>query len=155
MGTRHVQSVIAKNGELKIKQYGQWDGHPDGQGIKILEYLRGGNLDKYQDELIKIPLINDEQIKTVEADNNWPQTYPYLSRDCGSNIHKMIEDGEVKFASHLKEDDWCEGFYTIDFSKNEFTSSYYDATTTFKLNELPSNEDYIKLMKTKDDDEDE
>jgi hypothetical protein len=32
MGTRHRQTVITKEGEQRISQYGQWDGYPSCQG---------------------------------------------------------------------------------------------------------------------------
>lgn len=34
MGTRHLIKVKYK-GEIKVSQYGQWDGYPDGQGLDI------------------------------------------------------------------------------------------------------------------------
>lgn len=36
MGTRHQQRVINKEGVVKVSQYGQWDGYPEGQdtGLK-------------------------------------------------------------------------------------------------------------------------
>ena len=147
MGTRHRQSVITKDGDLKIQQYGQWDGYPEGQGKDILNYLKNGDLEKYQENLNKIPLINDEQINDIEKDENWDKNYPYLSRDCGSNIHQMIEYGEVKFVQHtdLEEcEKWCEGFYTIDFQKGVFISEYYDKKIEFDLKNLPSEEEYLK-----------
>lgn len=149
MGTRHQQIVIAKDGTRKISQYGQWDGYPSGQGVEILNYLTNGDLEKYHDELIKIPVITDEQCKQVEQDKNWPAEYPYLSRDCGSKIHQMIEDGKVKFVSLVDDEEakkWCEGFYTIDFSQNEFTSEYGGVKMSFSLNALPSKEEYLKIM---------
>ncbi len=150
MGTRHTQSVITKKGELKIKQYGQWDGYPSGQGIGILEYLRNGNLEKYQENLENIPPVTDEQVTEIDKDPNWKQEYPYLSRDCGSKIHQMIEDGEVKFVQLIDEEEsrkWCEGFYTIDFSKNEFVVDW-DGIHTFKLDALPTNEEFLAATKS-------
>ena len=155
MGTRHRQAVIAKNGELKIQQYGQWDGYPDGQGKSILNYLRNGNLEKYQENLEKIPLINKKQVDEVNKDKDWNQKYPYLSRECGSNIHQMIEDGKVKFVQHtsLKEcNQWCEGFYTIDFKKGVFVTEYRDNIVKLKLNNLPTEEEYLKMFKSNDED---
>ena len=155
MGTRHRQAVITKQGELKIQQYGQWDGDPEGQGKDILNYLRDGDLDKYQKNLSKIPLINDEQIGEVNNDENWTINYPYLSRDCGSDIHQMIEAGEVKFVQHtdLEEcQEWCEGFYTIDFQKGLFITEYYEHKVELKLNELPTEEEYIKMFVEDDED---
>ena len=39
MGTRHHQKVINKKGELKISQYGQWDGYPSGIGSALAAFL--------------------------------------------------------------------------------------------------------------------
>jgi len=103
MGTRHLQTVINKEGKVKVQQYGQWDGYPDGQGIEILNYLKNGDLNKYQNKLEKINLINQKQSKIVDDDVNWKSNYPYLSRDCGSDIHQMIENGEVKFVEYTNE----------------------------------------------------
>jgi len=158
MGTRHFQTVINKEGEVKIAQYGQWDGYPDGQGKSILEYLKSGDLTKYQSELDKVPLINDEQRKLVDETPEWTKVYPYLSRDCGSRIHKMIEDGEVKFVVHTDEDEalqWCEGFYTIDFKENVFISEFHGQHTIYPLDKLPSEEDYLADMKKSDPDGDD
>jgi hypothetical protein len=149
MGTRHRQAVISKTGELKIQQYGQWDGYPSGQGIDILKYLRSGNLKKYQKNLNKINLITDDQVKKVEDDPNWTNNYPYMSRDCGSQIHQMIEDGEVPFVSFIEEDEakkWCEGFYTIDFKNGVFISDYYGIVKAYPLDKLPTDEVYLAEM---------
>lgn len=154
MGTRHHQAVINRNGETKISQYGQWDGYPEGQGIDILRYLRDGNLEKYHENVCKIEQATEEQLKLVDSSKNWDIEYPYLSRNCGSNIHQMIEDGNVKFVSFIDESEaktWCEGFYTIDFKNNTFTSEYYDKKTIFKLTELPSDEEYLESMKREEE----
>ena len=150
MGTRHSQMVINVEGETKLRQYGQWDGYPSGQGIAILEWLRTANLEKYLEEVNKLrqPTKKEE----VEIDNlkDWEKVYPYLSRNCGSKIHKMIEDGEVEFVYLQDKKDalsWCEGFYTIDFSKNLFIAEYYDTTKRYRLNDLPSNKKFLKHFK--------
>lgn len=154
MGTRHLQSVITKEGELKIQLYGQWDGYPSGQGVEILNYLRTGDLNKYQENLKNIPQINEAQIKEVEADEYWKKTYPYLSRDCGSDVHQMIEDGIVKF-THLMDmkeaEEWCEGFYVIDFSKNIFSSKFHDSEKTYPIDSLPTKEQYLKDLEPEEE----
>ena len=40
MGTRNLTMVIDKKGELKIAQYGQWDGYPSGVGADVLEFAK-------------------------------------------------------------------------------------------------------------------
>jgi len=154
MGTRHRQAVISKTGDLKIQQYGQWDGYPKGQGVDILKYLRSANLKKYQENLEKTPLITKKQGEKINKDEKWQNYYPYLSRDCGSKIHQMIEDGAVKFVQHTDEEEckqWCEGFYTIDFKRNVFITEYDGQTEEFDLDNLPSVKEY--LAKFKDPDE--
>ena len=149
MGTRHLQTVIDKDGEIKIQQYGQWDGYPEGQGKSILNYLKTGDLAKYQENLSKIHQITPEEIEIVNTDDNWFINYPYLSRDCGSNIHKMIEDGTVQFVRFEDEGrKWCEGFYTIDFKENKFISEYHGVTFIYNLNELPIEEEYLNAFNT-------
>ena len=149
MGTRHRQAVIAKNGELKIQQYGQWDGYPSGQGKDILNYLKNGDLEKYHENLTKIPIVTKEQTEQVENDKEWKRNYPYMNRDCGSDIHQMIENGEVQFVAHIDETEarqWCKGFYTIDFQKGVFVSEYYDNTVELDLYNLPTEEEYLALF---------
>lgn len=149
MGTRHIQRVITKDGKMKIAQYGQWDGYPSGQGLDILNYLHNGNLKKYEEELEKIPTITDKQAEMVDTDKNWEVNYPYMSRDCGSKIHKMIENGEVKFVAFINEAEanmWCSGFYTIDFQKGLFISEYDGEKVELKINNLPNEEKYLKLF---------
>ena len=156
MGTRHRQAVISKRGALKIQQYGQWDGYPSGQGIDILKFLRTADLKKYQKNLTPIKQPTKAQIAEVETDENWPTNYPYLSRDCGSRIHQMIEEGTVPYVVHTDEDEcakWCEGFYTIDFQKGVFISEYYDVKSEYPLDKLPTDEEYLAKMEPPEDED--
>jgi len=154
MGTRHRQAVISKRGALKVQQYGQWDGYSSGQGLDILNFLRNADLKTYQKNLTQLKQINKAQIAEVDADKNWTETYPYLSRDCGSRIHEMIEKDEVPFVSHTPEKEcekWCEGFYTIDLQKGVFISEYYGKKTEYPLDNLPTDKEYLAAMETPDD----
>jgi len=156
MGTRHRQAIISKRGVLKVQQYGQWDGYPSGQGLEILNYLRTGNLKTYLKNVTKLKQLTKKQIEVVNANENWPETYPYLSRDCGSRIHEMIEKNTVPFVMFTEEDEcrkWCEGFYTIDFQKGVFISEYYDKRTEYPLDKLPTDEEYLAAMEPPDDEE--
>tara|TARA_R110000772_G_scaffold6250_12_gene21976 strand:+ start:5716 stop:6186 length:471 start_codon:yes stop_codon:yes gene_type:complete len=156
MGTRHHQRVINKVGERKLAQYGQWDGYPSGQGVDILRYLREADLEKYQANLDNLKKATEEDLEVVNKTENWQEAYPYLSRDCGSNIHQMIEDGEVKFITLCSDEEanqWCEGFYTIDFETGTFHSEFHGASKTYRLDDLPSDEVYLKALKDSDEEE--
>lgn len=150
MGTRHYQIVIDKEGTDRVRQYGQWDGYPEGQGVDILTFLRTKNLKEYQHNLEKIPQITEDQEKVVDADENWPETYPWLSRDCGARLHQMILENKVPYVKHTSQKEanwWCEGFYTIDFQKNLFIAEYYGTKKEYPLDKLPSKAKFLKDFK--------
>lgn len=148
MGTRHYQKVINKEGEVKIRQYGQWDGYPDGQGVDILNHLRDiSDTESFLNELNKIPIITQKQIDQVNQSEDWKSEYPYLSRDCGSDIIPMIGNGIVKFVQHTSEQEaehWCEGFYEINFHEDKFKVKYHDYEKTYKLSKLPTEKKFLK-----------
>lgn len=39
MGTRNLTCVVV-DGEMKVAQYGQWDGYPEGQGATCCEFIQ-------------------------------------------------------------------------------------------------------------------
>lgn len=171
MGTRHVQYVINQNGEEKVAQYGQWDGYPSGQGLDILCFLRKSNLKKYLENVNKLQEADDEFINRLnkwlkdlqnsdldygeqrtERENNLE--YFALSRDCGSKLHKMILDGNVKFIQLCPREEansWCEGFYTINFQTNEFIAEFRGIEKRYSLDNLPTDEQFLFDFKSEDD----
>ncbi|MBD0542281.1 hypothetical protein HPJ54_05685, partial [Acinetobacter baumannii] len=63
MGTRHL-ICVQHNNEYKVAKYGQWDGYPSGQGVGILEFLKGGfNKALFIQKLDNIFEPTDEQVK--------------------------------------------------------------------------------------------
>ncbi len=164
MGTRHLQTAINSQGECKLANYGQWDGYPEGQGVEILKYLWKADLKKYNDNLTNLREVTKDELDAINAgtpeyyagvNKDWKKEYPYLSRDCGSDIHQMIEAGSVKFVHNCeawtdeeKSESWLEGFYTIDLQRREFTSEYYGIIKTYSLDNLPTEEQYLADMST-------
>ena len=149
MGTRHIQTVINKDGVVKVSQYGQWDGYPDGQGIDILDFLLNADLEKYQEEVNKLREITEEDKKLLEV-NNWKELYPHMSRDCGAEVHKLIYDGKVEFIVTKSWEDisaWIEGTYIINFQKNEFRTQFNGYEKAYPLDNLPTKEQYLKDYK--------
>lgn len=169
MGTRHLQTVIDKNGVERVKQYGQWDGYPEGQGLDILRFLKAADIEKYAAEVERINAITGEQAKEhdkfvkkldkqrlgyKEYRDAYREKYYFLSRDCGSDIHQLISDGKVPFVELTSNEEaakWCEGFYTIDLKNMVFTSEFHGAKTSYPIGELPTKEEYLEAMGSEDE----
>lgn len=66
MGTRNLTMVIDKKGELKIAQYGQWDGYPSGVGASVLEFAK----DKTSLNTLELVLDKVKFFNTENADEN-------------------------------------------------------------------------------------
>lgn len=134
MGTRHL--IAAKvNGEYKLAQYGQWDGHPDGQGVDVLFFLRQNSLEKLKSKLIQCREISDESIAAIHAQfgsepgqKSWEKfadLYPQHSRDTGAKILGLIYDSidgaDLKLNINFAGDSlMCEWAYVIEFDANTF-----------------------------------
>jgi hypothetical protein len=125
MGTRNVTMVI-ESAETKIAQYGQWDGYPRGQGLTALKFLRskGFNLKKFTEKIRGLRWLTDKEVEKVNADPNWTENYPYLSRDAGAQILEMVYKkkvlGLVNNEEFVGDGLMCEWAYVIDLDKKTF-----------------------------------
>lgn len=166
MGTRHAQYVINKEGERKVAQYGQWDGYPKGQGLDILHFLSTIDLDKFNNEVSKLRVANDEdyerinkfvdeiEIKKLSRDEEKMELrsnaeWYALSRDCGSNLHQLVYDGKVQVVDLIDDEEahkHCVGFYTIDLQKKKFIAEYRGQEFEWSLDNLPTNDDFLKVF---------
>jgi hypothetical protein len=130
MGTRNLTMVLMNN-EIRVAQYGQWDGYPTGSGVSIFTFLRN-MLNSHQEQIFqqKVNLsysINDlqeEEIlkKIAESlnivyikgciDNNnysklyseYDRQYPQINRDMGAEILDFILSAEKPFPLYLSTD---------------------------------------------------
>lgn len=140
MGTRHLICVVS-NGEYKVAQYGQWDGYPSGQGLRILKFLQSDQLAAFKENLPKCSWASEEDIAnywsefgvdirkngsvSYEIYNKFSDKYPQLSRDTGADILKVIASAPngVKLRNEYdfsRDSLFCEWAYVIDFDKNTF-----------------------------------
>jgi hypothetical protein len=101
MGTRHLTVVIHQK-RIKTAQYGQWDGYPDGQGRRIVTFLKKANIERFKLQLQKVQFLNDEDEKNVRdyimrigsqngmlngrQNRLYKARYPTLHRDTGAKI---------------------------------------------------------------------
>lgn len=114
MGTRNLTMVIDKIGNLKVAQYGQWDGYPSGQGVTILAfckdaenlkkleqrleickfYNRCNDIDDWIEEYGKLcPKWSNEPDNRTESMVSWFDTF--TTRELGGAILKSIADADL------------------------------------------------------------
>ncbi len=174
MGTRHLIKV-KKDGKVKVAQYGQWDGYPDGQGLEIFRFLKNKikveelklKLDKcrFLDKEGKDKEFLDEYDKNApewynEPDNRTPEQIffftTFISRDLGSKILDNIissDEKEILLMEEKDPEDWCEGFFTIDLDKMTYKIKYHGQKEVFDINDLPDEEDFLNKFKEDEDDD--
>lgn len=142
MGTRNLVAVYSKGAPV-IAQYGQWDGHPSGQGKTALEFCTAhlstqAGRDAFKVKLTQCRWVTDEEIQdaheavgikggfmTMEQSKKLDQILPYLSRDIGASILEMVRISPVdvllvnsiEFAG---ESLFCEFAYVVDLDRNTF-----------------------------------
>jgi hypothetical protein len=80
MGTRNL-SLCKKDGQIKIAQYGQWDGYPSGQGATILKFCqRKENLQRLESCLPKIHLAEELTEFIEEYNGLCPRYYSKMDK---------------------------------------------------------------------------
>jgi len=142
MGTRNL-TAVKSNGEIKVAQYGQWDGYPAGVGQDIVNFLIGGiDLDTLRERLEMVEFISEGELKdlwtecgadpdsnmvNMEVSNNFKTEYPELHRDCsGGDVLSIIYNNEdcrpIKLQDSMDfgaDGLYCEWAYLLDLDKNE------------------------------------
>lgn len=118
MGTRHLIAAVI-DGDFKLAQYGQWDGYPDGQGARVLDFVRTSDMDAFKAKLRTCTWITKEQTVVVIATPNWTKAFPHLSRDAGADVLTMILGStEPLYLSDSRgfagDSLFCEWAYVID-----------------------------------------
>lgn len=163
MGTRNLTMVVC-DGELKVSQYGQWDGYPEGQGKTCLEFLRAVDLEHFRTAVRGTRQITEEELHSlgdqagVPRNSKWitreqsdrlKALAPWLSRDTGATILRMVNSGQAKFLNidngFLTSGMGCEWAYRIDLDANtlEVLCGGDNKVASFSLADLPSNEAFF------------
>lgn len=152
MGTRSV-TVIKKNKKNKVVQYCQWDGYPEGMGFGILNELRNININDFKDKIDNVYFGTQKDFDKLGE--NWKETNPQLSRDCGSEIISQIMSGKTLLGDSSDclpegKDNFCiEYYYLIDFDENIFSLGLdKDTRLEFPLNKLPTNDFFLEVAST-------
>ena len=68
MGTRNITRVI-HNGQVKVCQYGQWDGYPTYTGKKVLEFIRDTDMKEFAKKVdsCTFNLVKDDGERTYTS----------------------------------------------------------------------------------------
>jgi hypothetical protein len=160
MGTRNLTVVKDKAGTNRIAQYGQWDGYPSYSGIQALEFLRNKDWQALlQSKLDLVQFVGDEEVDTLYKQyesTDWENkdflnAYPGLHRDTGIGILAVVANATdtiktVDNTEFANDSLFCEGIYEVDFSTNKFTSNFNDIVAEYDLDNLPTDEEYLKAM---------
>ena len=134
MGTRNLTAVYI-DGTYKVAQYGQWDGYPEGQGMKCLNFARTiANPESREKFAAKVRACAWATKKYIDGINRridsgefekWQDVYPELSRDTGGEILNLIMSkpvglklqNDIAFAADSL---MCEWAWVIDLDAGTF-----------------------------------
>lgn len=167
MGTRNLTAVVLGK-KFVLAQYGQWDGHPDGQGATALEFCRKrlksyAGREAFKDRLARVKFYVDGEIKKIAEEatgrtdgfmnmdeaKKFHDAAPYINRDHGAKILQMVWDakGEVKVndeSAFAADSLFCEYAYVIDLDKNVF-----EAFKGFNKRPLPKKDRFAGMERAK------
>jgi len=135
MGTRNL-TVVVYNKEVKIAQYGQWDGFRDGQGKIALDFCKSMDLEVFKSQLDKCKFMGEvenkevsDYIESIGSTDGWVNMeqsalidakYPILSRNVASEVLEYVNNSpenvillrnDINFA---KDSLFCEFVSVID-----------------------------------------
>lgn len=123
MGTRNLTLVIS-DGQIKVAQYGQWDGYPSGQGATVLDFLRNlKNFELFKKRVNKCSFLTEEEINSINQNLDDKEPFPAeLSRDTCAKILNIIYKSKeglklVDNTEFAADSLFCEWAYVIDLDK--------------------------------------
>lgn len=135
MGTRNVTVVIHK-GEVKMAQYGQWDGYPSGVGKDIAKVLQKAPIKKWREAISNCKFLTETQVeerwKKAGADGSgwvnmdvsakFKQNNEILSRDSsgGKALELILKNNGAEIFNNIEfagDSLFCEWAYVVDLDK--------------------------------------
>ena len=163
MSTSALIRVLYEN-EIRIAQYCHQDGYMDHTGSGILNFLREYDLSKFKEQCLKTSFLTHEQLQDQqkcyfedhpeligqEKYNSLYRVFPYLDPDLNHDILDFVFDSSDNIINledyrEFYKSSNCEYCYTIDLDTGRFTTEKNKKNIcVYNLNELPSEETYIK-----------
>ena len=136
--------MVVNESEVKIAQYGQWDGYPEGQGITLLSFLKeNSNVEKLKQILPKVRFQNEDDLtkqeefmQSIGVKNGWmdkeqaqkfKEKFPLHHRDVGGEILQTLVNDQkseeivlVNAYEFAGDSLFCEWAYVVDLDKKTF-----------------------------------
>lgn len=164
-------TMVIQNEKTKIAQYGQWDGYPEGNGVRILDFVRSKpRMQKLREKLKNVRFATkkdekkvDDYLNSIGCKDGWMtqiqaekyhKAFPYLSRNIGAGILELVSESTDKEIILVNSTDFagdslfCEWAYVIDLDKNVL-----EVYSGFNKTPLEGNERFSKIKKSKDSSE--
>lgn len=156
MGTRNL-TIVKHNDQIKVAQYGQWDGYPTGVGQGIVDFLRKTDLNEFKEKIKACRFIPQEKLEkmTNEQYGKLLEEQPQFSRDTADRVLDMIMANkkkvfELKNAINFGFDDlFCEWLYIIDLDKDRLFVRHNlldPFCVVYDLRNLPENLDALNML---------
>lgn len=124
MGTRNL-TIIVVDKEVKVAQYGQFDGYPEGLGQEMMHVVKDTDLEVLKEQVRKCTFMTDEEVEAL-PEATWSKTHPQLSRNTrGQDLIDLImksNDG-LPLQNHFSfagDGLFCEWAYVIDLDKGKY-----------------------------------
>lgn len=118
MGTRHLTCVVL-DGDLKIAQFGRFDGYPHAAGLTVLDFLTNDTQDYFREHVRGLRWTNPDENETIAA--KWPDVADEHTHLLGARIlhevnsrpvEPLVNSVDFGYNGHL-----CEWAYVIDLDR--------------------------------------
>ena len=163
MGTRNTTIVILDK-EIKVAQYGQWYGQPNGQGLTVLEFFKKNDLEDFKKRVGKLKTLEGESLERANRHlkserikgYKLKDVFPEYSRNEGANILNLIMNNKIwenrmRLEPDFRTDSDCIWGYIINLDTNRLLIENHTVPVfEFDLKDLPNEDDFLKQFKKED-----
>lgn len=104
MGTRNITSVIMNNKQV-VCQYGQWDGYPSYTGVKVLEFLRDADLERFKNALANTRISLSSYDDAV--------TYTGSTKEVSGILERVMKEQSELNSSRKSEESYIGTYETV------------------------------------------
>jgi hypothetical protein len=155
MGTRHLICATVcdpsdqhiSNKKFLLAQYGQWDGYPEGCGLKVLEFCRN-----FDPELFR---FNLEQYEQVEKNYIPEESEVQFNRDTSHQILDLIYHNKLTtYKLYInkdfgKDELFCEWLYELDLTNgvlNVFSDGWKNLRASVNFDSSLTDPEFLRLF---------